>query len=254
MATGMRNGSSEASQPGCGVLYFTSTLWASRTTRSASGRPPSRGPVVRNSLPLSSLPGDRPVGVVDLHGLHVAGADLGHEAGVGDLLGVAAAEEARQDHHQEGQPQEGPQAPLGHALVGPQGAAGATWAARGGRRRRGEALGHGPRIGADPLQKASGASADRAGRARLRVDAMSSRTCAKPSCNVSASATLTYDYGGQSVFLEHLNPEAHPMRYDLCTDHADASAGPAVGGSSRTSGTPLRATRSPPRPRPTLAR
>jgi hypothetical protein len=51
---------------------------------------------------------------------------------------------------------------------------------------------------------------------------MSSRTCAKPSCNVSASATLTYDYGGQTVYLEHLNPEAHPMRYDLCTDHADA--------------------------------
>jgi hypothetical protein len=51
---------------------------------------------------------------------------------------------------------------------------------------------------------------------------MSSRTCAKPSCNVSASATLTYDYGGQAVYLEHLNPEAHPMRYDLCTDHADA--------------------------------
>jgi hypothetical protein len=50
---------------------------------------------------------------------------------------------------------------------------------------------------------------------------MSSRTCAKPSCNVSASATLTYDYGGQTVWLERLNPEAHPMRYDLCTEHAD---------------------------------
>ena len=51
---------------------------------------------------------------------------------------------------------------------------------------------------------------------------MSSRTCAKPSCSVSASSTLTYDYGAQTVWLERLNPEAHPMRYDLCTDHADA--------------------------------
>jgi hypothetical protein len=51
---------------------------------------------------------------------------------------------------------------------------------------------------------------------------MSSRTCAKPSCSVTASATLTYDYSGQSVWIELLNPEAHPMRYDLCTEHADA--------------------------------
>jgi hypothetical protein len=51
---------------------------------------------------------------------------------------------------------------------------------------------------------------------------MSSRTCAKPSCNVSATATLTYDYSGQSVWLERLDPEAHPMRYDLCAEHADA--------------------------------
>jgi len=51
---------------------------------------------------------------------------------------------------------------------------------------------------------------------------MSSRTCAKPSCNISASATLTYDYAGQTAWVEPLNSEAHPMRYDLCTDHADA--------------------------------
>ena len=50
---------------------------------------------------------------------------------------------------------------------------------------------------------------------------MSSRTCAKPSCNVSANSTLTYDYSGQTVWLERLDPEAHPMRYDLCADHAD---------------------------------
>ena len=51
---------------------------------------------------------------------------------------------------------------------------------------------------------------------------MSSRTCAKPGCNVSASATLTYDYAAQAAELELLNAEAHPMRYDLCTDHADS--------------------------------
>jgi hypothetical protein len=51
---------------------------------------------------------------------------------------------------------------------------------------------------------------------------MSSRTCAKPACNVSASATLVYDYSGSTAILEPLNPEAHPMHYDLCTAHADA--------------------------------
>ena len=51
---------------------------------------------------------------------------------------------------------------------------------------------------------------------------MSSRTCAKPGCNTSASATLTYDYASRTAWVEHLNDEAHPMRYDLCSDHADA--------------------------------
>lgn len=51
---------------------------------------------------------------------------------------------------------------------------------------------------------------------------MSSRTCAKPGCRVSACATLTYDYAGQTAWVEALNHEAHPMRYDLCVDHADA--------------------------------
>ncbi|MDP1819861.1 MAG: DUF3499 family protein [Acidimicrobiales bacterium] len=51
---------------------------------------------------------------------------------------------------------------------------------------------------------------------------MSSRTCAKPSCSVSASATLTYDYSGMTAWVEPLNTEAHPMRYDLCAEHADA--------------------------------
>jgi hypothetical protein len=50
---------------------------------------------------------------------------------------------------------------------------------------------------------------------------MSSRTCAKLGCNTSASATLTYDYASRTAWVELLNDEAHPMRYDLCGDHAD---------------------------------
>ena len=50
---------------------------------------------------------------------------------------------------------------------------------------------------------------------------MSSRTCAKPGCNTSATATLTYDYANRTAWVERLNDEAHPMRYDLCSDHAD---------------------------------
>ena len=53
------------------------------------------------------------------------------------------------------------------------------------------------------------------------VPSMSSRTCAKPGCHTSASATLTYDYASRTAWVEHLNDEAHPMRYDLCSDHAD---------------------------------
>jgi hypothetical protein len=51
---------------------------------------------------------------------------------------------------------------------------------------------------------------------------MSSRSCAKPACSVTSTATLTYDYAGQVAELEPLHHEAHPMRYDLCSDHADA--------------------------------
>lgn len=48
-----------------------------------------------------------------------------------------------------------------------------------------------------------------------------SRTCARPGCNGTAAATLTYDYGAKSVWLESLTAEAHPMRHDLCAEHAD---------------------------------
>jgi hypothetical protein len=36
-----------------------------------------------------------------------------------------------------------------------------------------------------------------------------------------ASATLTYDYSGRTAWVEVLDHEAHPMHYDLCTEHAD---------------------------------
>ncbi len=54
------------------------------------------------------------------------------------------------------------------------------------------------------------------------VAGMSSRTCAKPACHTSASATLTYDYSNRTAWVERLDAESHPMRYDLCTEHADA--------------------------------
>ena len=59
------------------------------------------------------------------------------------------------------------------------------------------------------------------GQALDSVPAMSSRTCAKPGCSTSASATLTYDYASRTAWVELLNDEAHPMRYDLCSGHAD---------------------------------
>lgn len=51
---------------------------------------------------------------------------------------------------------------------------------------------------------------------------MSSRTCAKPGCNATASATLTYDYSARTAWVEQLQAEAHPMAYDLCGEHADS--------------------------------
>ena len=47
------------------------------------------------------------------------------------------------------------------------------------------------------------------------------RHCARPGCTTTATATLTYDYGAGTVWLDHLSPEAHPMTHDLCTRHAD---------------------------------
>jgi hypothetical protein len=33
---------------------------------------------------------------------------------------------------------------------------------------------------------------------------------------------MVYDHAGAVVLVESLHREAHPMHYDLCTDHADA--------------------------------
>ncbi|HET8929663.1 MAG TPA: DUF3499 family protein [Acidimicrobiales bacterium] len=48
------------------------------------------------------------------------------------------------------------------------------------------------------------------------------RHCARPGCATTATATLTYDYSGGTVWIDRLTPEAHPMTHDLCTRHADA--------------------------------
>ncbi|MGQ0616762.1 MAG: DUF3499 family protein [Acidimicrobiia bacterium] len=47
-----------------------------------------------------------------------------------------------------------------------------------------------------------------------------SRICARPDCNQSAVATLSYDYAGRKAWIERLSAEAHPMTHDLCGRHA----------------------------------
>ncbi|MEA2345838.1 MAG: hypothetical protein QOF63_4007 [Thermoanaerobaculia bacterium] len=48
-----------------------------------------------------------------------------------------------------------------------------------------------------------------------------SRSCARPGCNQPAVATLTYDYGNSTAWIERLSPEPHPMTHDLCERHAE---------------------------------
>lgn len=47
------------------------------------------------------------------------------------------------------------------------------------------------------------------------------RHCARPGCAELAIATLAYDYGSSTVWMEHLSDDAHPMTHDLCARHAD---------------------------------
>jgi len=46
------------------------------------------------------------------------------------------------------------------------------------------------------------------------------RSCARPACSGSATTTLSYDYANATVWIEPLQPEAHPMHHDLCARHA----------------------------------
>ena len=51
-----------------------------------------------------------------------------------------------------------------------------------------------------------------------RMDAP--RHCARPTCGAPAAATLTYQYGSRSVWLDNLDEELEPSAYDLCSGHA----------------------------------
>ncbi|MEZ5320801.1 MAG: DUF3499 family protein [Microthrixaceae bacterium] len=46
------------------------------------------------------------------------------------------------------------------------------------------------------------------------------RRCARPQCAASATATLSYNYGERTVWIEALVREPHPMVHDLCEEHA----------------------------------
>lgn len=46
------------------------------------------------------------------------------------------------------------------------------------------------------------------------------RRCARPGCSETTTVTLSYDYKGATVWLEHLAAEGHPMTHDLCDRHA----------------------------------
>ena len=47
------------------------------------------------------------------------------------------------------------------------------------------------------------------------------RSCSRPACASSASATFTYEYRSSTVWLDDLAPEDHPSTYDLCIAHAN---------------------------------
>jgi hypothetical protein len=52
------------------------------------------------------------------------------------------------------------------------------------------------------------------------------RQCSRPACAEAAAATLTYDYGSGSVWVDGLTPEREPNFYDLCERHADGLSVP----------------------------
>jgi hypothetical protein len=52
------------------------------------------------------------------------------------------------------------------------------------------------------------------------------RSCARPGCAASATATLTFDYQAAVVWLEQLASDPRPVGYDLCDRHADGLSVP----------------------------
>ncbi len=52
------------------------------------------------------------------------------------------------------------------------------------------------------------------------------RPCARPTCSKPAAATLSYDYAGSQVWIDHLTIDDHPMQHDLCLTHADKTTPP----------------------------
>lgn len=52
------------------------------------------------------------------------------------------------------------------------------------------------------------------------------RRCARPGCHQLASATLSFLYAQQIVWIDDLHVEASPANHDLCATHADRTRPP----------------------------
>lgn len=52
------------------------------------------------------------------------------------------------------------------------------------------------------------------------------RRCSRNGCRWPASASFTYAYAKQVVWIEDLTPQPHPAAYDLCAAHAERLAVP----------------------------
>ena len=46
------------------------------------------------------------------------------------------------------------------------------------------------------------------------------RQCARPDCSRPSDASLSYHYESRTVWIEPLQPNADPSRYDMCDVHA----------------------------------
>lgn len=58
-------------------------------------------------------------------------------------------------------------------------------------------------------------------RARVPISTSKVRRCSRSGCRWPASASLTYAYAKQLVWIEDLTPQPHPAVYDLCAAHAE---------------------------------